>query len=196
MSYPFKSFRDWIRFEETLGNVVRIKAPIKCGDYSDIVDIGNDIPGKQPKTEIRATLRYLHSLPGKPIGIVENPVNNRPDIPVVLNPWPTRERVLRGLGMKSKDEFSDKISRLKATKERIKPVTVSRSQAPCKEVVIREKEMDLRKDIQRNWVEFNQVLRRGTMTWASAGWDSTSGWMPIPAGHSPSTRFSTKCSPP
>ena len=53
-----------------LGNVVRIKAPIKCGDYSEIVDIGNDIPGKQPKTEIRATLRYLHTLPGKPIGIV------------------------------------------------------------------------------------------------------------------------------
>src|SRR3990172_2498478 len=112
-----------------------------------MVDIGNDIPGKQPKTEIRATLRYLHTLPGKPIGILENPVNNRPDIPVVLNTWPTRERTLSGLGLKSKDEFCEKIDGLKNKANRIKSVTVPAGKAPCKEFIIRGKDINLRRDI-------------------------------------------------
>jgi len=156
MQYPFRSFRDWLKSEEELGYIARIKAPIKCGDYNEIVDIGNGIPGKQPRTEIRATVRYLHTLPGKPTGILENPVNNRPDIPVVINPWPSRERVLRGLGLKDKDEFCNKISGLK--KERVKSAVVSRDKAPCKEVIITGGKINLRKDIPRNWVEFNQVL--------------------------------------
>ncbi len=156
MPHPYKSLRDWLADEEELGNVMRITEPIKCGDYDDIVDIGNGVPGKQPKTEIRAVVRYLHTLAGKPIGILENPVNNRPDIPVVLNPWPSRERVMRGLGVENKDEFCDKIAALKG--EKIKPVTVPRNRAPCKDVVIAGDDIDLRTDITRNWVEFNQVL--------------------------------------
>lgn len=78
MPYPYKTLREWLVEEEELGNVVRVKTPIKCGDYSNIVDIGNGIPGKQPETEMRALVRYLHTLPGKPIGIIENPINNRP----------------------------------------------------------------------------------------------------------------------
>ena len=86
MPFPYKSFREWMQDEENLGHVLRIKAPIKCGDYSNIVDIGPGIPGKQPETQVRAMVRYLHTLPGKPIGFIERPVNNRPDIPVILNP--------------------------------------------------------------------------------------------------------------
>ena len=85
MAYPYRGLREWLIDEEKLGNVVRIKHPIKCGDYSHIVDIGNGIPGKQPETEMRAVARYLHSLPGKPIGIIEHPVDNRPDIPLTVN---------------------------------------------------------------------------------------------------------------
>ena len=52
MPYPWRSVRDWILDEEKLGNVVRVKTPIKCGDYNNIVDIGNGIPGKIPETEV------------------------------------------------------------------------------------------------------------------------------------------------
>lgn len=155
MAYPFRSLRQWLEEEDKLGNVLRIHAPIKCGDYGNIVDIGGGIPGKIPETEIRATVRYLHTLPGKPIGILENPANNRPDIPVVLNPWPSRERTLRGLGC-SKQEFCHKLEVVEAN--RIRSVEVPSDRAACKEVVIPEKELDLRKDIPRCWVEFNQVL--------------------------------------
>ena len=156
MPYPYKSIGEWFSEEEKLGNVLRIKASIKCGDYSNIVDIGNEIPGKIPETEIRALVRYLHTLSGKPIGIIEKPVNNRPDVPVIVNPWPNRERTLRGLGVKDKEEFCEKLKGLEVS--RIKPVAVSKSEAPCKEVIIPEGEIDLRNDIPRCWVEFNQIL--------------------------------------
>lgn len=155
MSYPWRSIREWLEEEEKLGNVVRIKKPIKCGDYDNIVDIGNDVPGKQPETWIRATNRYLHTLPNKPIGIIEKPINNRPDILVILNPWPTRERVIRGCGVKTKDELCHKFEEVQSV--RIKPKIVGKKAAPCKEVIIREDEIDLRKNLPWNWVEFNQM---------------------------------------
>lgn len=159
MPYPFRSLREEISSEEELGNLIRMKTAIKCGDYNNIVDIGNGIPGKQPETEIRAVTRYLHSLTGKPIGIIENPVDNRPDIPVVLNIWPNRERTMRLLGLKNKDELCQKLEGLSAG--RIPSVEVSKHQAPCKEVIIPEQKIDLRKDIPRCWVEFNQMLWSG-----------------------------------
>jgi 3-polyprenyl-4-hydroxybenzoate decarboxylase len=156
MPYPYLSFRDWLLEEEQRSNVLRINTPIKCGDYSAIVDIGNNIPGKQPETEVRALVRYLHSLPGKPAAIIENPVYNRPDVPVVVNPWPTRERVLRGMGLRSKDELCQKI--IKLTSQHIKPLRVSKEKSPCKQVIIPESRLDLRRDLPRVWVEFQQTL--------------------------------------
>ncbi len=156
MSYPYKGFREWINEEKKLGNVVTAKFPVKCGDYNNIVDIGNGIPGKIPQTELRAFVRYLHSLPGNPIGLIEKPVNNRPDIPVVVNAWPTRERLERTCGCKSRDELCQKLIDMKV--KRIKPVKVSKKEAPCKEVIISEKDIDLRTNISRCWVEFNQML--------------------------------------
>ncbi len=154
MPYPYKSFRDWFAAEEEYGEVVRIKTPIKCGDYDNLVELGQGIPGKRPETEMRALARYLHSLPGKPMGLIENPVNNRPDIPVVVNPWATRERVLRGMGLKTNEDLINKFNHMQ--KNNIKPVVVSREEAPCKENIIPEDKLDLRKDISRCWVEFNQ----------------------------------------
>ncbi len=156
MPYPYQSLAEWLAEEEELGNVLRIKAPIKCGDYENIVDIGNGIPGKQPETEIRALVRYLHTLPGKPIGIIENPVNNRPDVPVVVNPWPNRARVLRGMGMADKDSFCRTLEDIK--KRRISPVVVGRDAAPCKDVITRSDELDIHKHLPLCWVEFNQAL--------------------------------------
>jgi hypothetical protein len=173
MPYPYKTYRDWFFDEEKQGRAIRIKKPIKCGDYNNIVDIGNNIPGKIPETEVRALARYLHSLPEKPTALVENPIDNRPDIPVIVNPFPNRERVLRGLGVKNKDEFCAKLSKISSN--RIKPVVVPKSQASCKQVTIPENEIDLRRDIPRIWVEFNQCLWTGCNgTWITYDPDSKS----------------------
>ena len=171
MPYPYKSIREWFADEEQLGNVVRISTPIKCGDYSNLVDIGfskynnnipdprNEMKGVIPDTEMRAVARYLHSLPGKPIGIIENPIDNRPDIPVVVNIWPNYERTLRGMGLKDKSELVEKIANLQNNK--IKPVIVPKEKASCKQVIIPEDKIDLTKDIPRVWVEFNKLCFTG-----------------------------------
>ncbi|MCX8127043.1 MAG: UbiD family decarboxylase, partial [Dehalococcoidia bacterium] len=170
MSYPHRSYRDWLVEEEARGRVVRIKQPIKCGDYNNLVDIGfarynpvpdprNEMSGKQPETEMRALARYLHTLPGKPIGIIERPVDNRPDIPVVTNQWPNLEVTLSAMGCRDKYELVRKMGDFST--KRIKPNIVPKNKAPCKEVIIREKELDLRKDIPRVWVEFNKLCFTG-----------------------------------
>jgi len=41
---------------------------------------------------------------------------------------------------------------------RVKPRIAGRDQSPCKEVVITEESLDLRKDLPRIWVEFQQTL--------------------------------------
>jgi 4-hydroxy-3-polyprenylbenzoate decarboxylase len=155
MPYPYESFSEWLAEEEELGYVLRIKEPIKCGDYDNIVDIGNGVPGKQPETEIRALVRYLHTLPGKPIGLIENPINNRPDVPVIVNPWPNRARVLRGMGIADKDTFCQALAQIK--ERRIPPVVVDPATAPCKEVIIRGDDVDIHKHVPVCWVEFNQA---------------------------------------
>ena len=170
MPYPYRSIREWFSDEEKLGNVVRISTPIKCGDYSNLVDIGfadynsapdprGEMKGVLPETEVRAVARYLHSLPGKPIGIIEKPIDNRPDIPVVVNIWPNYERTLRGMGLRDKSELVEKIANLQNNK--IKPVTVPKGKASCKQVIIPEDKIDLTKDIPRVWVEFNKLCFTG-----------------------------------
>jgi len=171
MPYPYKSLREWLSEEEKMGNVLRISTPIKCGDYSNLVDVDfadynpiddprGEMKGLLPETEMRAIARYLHSLPRNPIGIIENPIDNRPDIPVVVNIWPNNERTLRGMGLKDKEEFTGKVADIH-TKDRVKPLTVPGEKAPCKQVIISEERIDLRKDIPRIWVEFNKLCFAG-----------------------------------
>ncbi|MFC2003517.1 UbiD family decarboxylase domain-containing protein [Chloroflexota bacterium] len=169
MGQPWRSFREWIEEEEKIGEVLRIKTPVKCGDPSSIVDaVPADVreasmrvnncsgaSGKQMETELRALGSYLHTLPNKPIGFIEKPVNNMPSVPIIVNPWATRERALRMLGCKDKEELCRKLRELKTNL--IKPVVVGKNEAPVKEVVITEDKLDLHKDVPRNWVEFENV---------------------------------------
>jgi len=124
-----------------------------------VPDPRNEMKGKIPETEMRAVARYLHSLPRNPIGIIENPIDNRPDIPVVVNIWPNYERTLRGMGLKDKFELVNKLADMHNHK--IKPVTVPKKKAPCKQVMIPEDKIDLTKDIPRVWVEFNKLCFAG-----------------------------------
>ena len=156
MPYPWKDLRSWINEEEELGNVLRIKEPIACGDYNNIVDIAPEeprLPGKIPKTELRSLVAYLHSLEKNPIGFIEKPVYNRPDVPVLVNLWPDLERALRGVGCKDIREAADKFKRAISNPGEIE--VVSKKNAPCKEVIIPEKDVDLTK-LPRTYVEFNR----------------------------------------
>lgn len=54
MSFPWKGIRDYIADQETLGEVLRIRQPIKCGDPNSIVDTG--WVGKTRESELRILL--------------------------------------------------------------------------------------------------------------------------------------------
>jgi hypothetical protein len=65
MPYPYPTLRAWLREEETLGNVIHIRKPIKCGDCCNLVEIGfarynnvsdprGEMVGMQPENEMRA----------------------------------------------------------------------------------------------------------------------------------------------
>ena len=170
MPYPYRTIRDWLAEEEAKGNVLRITQPIKCGDYDNLVDIGyadnnaapdpdGEMLGVMPETEMRAVTSFLHTQPGMPIGIIEQPVNNRPDIPVVTNIWPTLDKVLAGMDMTSKEELVAEMARFET--DRIKPNVMRAAEAPCKEVIIRGDDIDLRRDIAKVWVEFNKLCFSG-----------------------------------
>ncbi|MBI4447079.1 MAG: UbiD family decarboxylase [Acidobacteria bacterium] len=175
MPHPWRSFREWLAEEEKLGQAIRIKTPLKCGDPDSIVDaVPADLReeqmrvircfganGKMMESEMRALVRYLHSLPNAPIGIIEKPINNRPDIPVVVNPWADRNRILRMCGVSNKEELCRKLQNLK--NNLLTPRLVPRKDAPVKEVVIREVDIDLYRDAPRNWVEFE------TIPWSGCG---------------------------
>ena len=175
MPHPWKSMRDWIADEEKRGHVVRFDVPIKAGDPNSIVPaVPDDVreealrvinnpgaTGMAMETELRAAGRYLHSLPDSPMGIIEHPVNNRPDVPIVINPWSSRERILHMCGVKTKEELCEKVKVLKT--KLIPPKKVARSQAPCKEVIIKGDDVDFYKQCPRNWVEFE------TIPWSPCG---------------------------
>ena len=174
MASKYRDFREWLREEEVLGNVLRITAPIKCGDPNSIVDavpaevkeewmrvINNPgANGKNMETELKALGRYLHSIPSNPIGIIENPVNNAPGIPIIINPWPTRDRALSMCGCSDKEEFIQKYKELK--NNTIPPIVVAKDEAPVKEVIVPEDRVDLY-EVPRNWVEFE------TIPWSPTG---------------------------
>jgi len=175
MPFPWKSFRDWIAEEEKQGEVVRIKTAIKCGDPKSVVDaVPDDLKqenmrvnnqpgnlGKQMETELRAVGSYLHTLPNKPIGVIENPINNRPDIPIIINPWATRERSLRMFGCRDKEDLCRKYIELSSNL--IPPVVVGRSDAPVKEIVIKQGDVDFYRHLPRCWVEYE------TVPWSASG---------------------------
>ena len=169
MGYPWKSFREWLADEEKLGDVHRATVPLKCGDPDSIVDpTPADLRaeqmevincpganGKMMESEIRAYSRYLHSKPNCPIGLIEKPINNTPDIPVVINPWATKERVFRMAGVDSKQALAEKIGKLKDNM--IEPKVLDKKDAPCKEVIIKEEDVNVYEQLPRNWVEFETV---------------------------------------
>ena len=169
MSHPWKNFREWLDDEEKIGNVLRIKTPIKCGDPNSIVDVvpaglkeehlrvsnNPGANGKQMETELRALVRYLHTLPEKPIAIIENPINNLPNVPIIVNAWGTRERAMRMAGCTNMEDFSQVYIDL--PNKLIPPVVVSRQNAPVKEVIISEENVDLYEQAPRTWVEFENV---------------------------------------
>ncbi|MGH7907873.1 MAG: UbiD family decarboxylase domain-containing protein [Candidatus Binataceae bacterium] len=137
MPFPFNDLRDFLADREAAGELLRIHEPIDVGRQTN---------------ELAALESYIASQNG-PCLWLDNLVGyNTPGVPLILNVFGTRDRMAAILGASSELEAKLKVSEILNEPGRWPdPRIVDAADAPCKEVVIREKDIDLKKQIPHVW---------------------------------------------
>lgn len=134
MEKRYEDWRGFLNLLEWMGDLKRIKTEIA------------------PKYEVGALSRLLDFEQG-PAAILENVKETKGS--VVINPLQSWKRIALALGVNTRKEAVLKCHQI-LEKEWIEPVMVQRG--PCKDVIIREEDIDLRKDIPNiYWVEGEEV---------------------------------------
>ena len=133
----YKDFHEFLARLEECGEVRTIDAPLA-------VDREN--------SELDALTRHLQNTDG-PAVILTNPIGlNTPDVPIIINLFGSRKRVALVLG-----EETTQQTRLKAMAAATEPwldgVLLDHSDVPCKEVIIKGDDIDLRRDFPKVWFQ-------------------------------------------
>jgi 3-polyprenyl-4-hydroxybenzoate decarboxylase len=129
--------REFLARLEELGQLKRVKVPfnVECG-----------------RNELQALMRYLAETNG-PALILENLDGyNTAGVPVIFNPYGTRERTALILG--TQDPLEAKLRHFKVLQEPsswLKPKLVDRAKAPCKDVVISRDQLAVDRHIPHVW---------------------------------------------
>jgi 3-polyprenyl-4-hydroxybenzoate decarboxylase len=133
----FKDMREFLALLEKEGQLKTVDTPLKCA---------------QGDNELQALMRHLAETDG-PALILNNLVDyNTPDIPVIFNPFGTRERTAMAIGLKDPLEAKKKHADTLANPASwLEPVVIDRDQAPCKEVLISRDDIELDKQIPHIW---------------------------------------------
>ena len=133
----FKDMREFLQHLREDGQLKDIDVPLKCA---------------RGDNDLQALMRHLAETDG-PALILNNLVDyNTPDIPVIFNPFGTRERTAMTIGLRDPLETKLKHSEVLAdTGKWIDPVIVDKDKAPCKEVVIEEADISLEKQLPHVW---------------------------------------------
>lgn len=133
----FKDMRGYLKQLEAEGQLQHIDVPLQ-------VSHGN--------SDMQPLMRYLCSNEGPALVLDNLPDLNTPGVPMVFNPFGTRERTAMIIGERDWRSAKIKHADLAAHPESwIKPTLVERSAAPCKEVVIREADIDITKQLPHVW---------------------------------------------
>ncbi len=103
--------------------------------------------------ELQALMRYLAETEGPGVILKNLEGYNTPDIPVVFNPFGTRERTAMMIGETDYLQAKAKLPRvLEDRASWIEPVLVERAQAPCKENLIPQDRIALDKQLPHVWI--------------------------------------------
>ena len=134
---PYKDMRDFLAHLREDGQLKDIDIPLKAG---------------RDTNDLQALMRHLAETDG-PALILNNLTDyNTPDIPVIFNPFGTRERTAMTIGERDPLEMKKKHARVLADQSLWhEPVIVERDAAPCKEVVIDEAHIALDKQLPHVW---------------------------------------------
>jgi 4-hydroxy-3-polyprenylbenzoate decarboxylase len=114
--------------------------------------IGVPLDSARGNNDLQPLMRYLCSNEGPALLLENLPQCNTPGVPMIFNPFGTRERTAMTIGERDWRSAKIKHADLAAHPERwIKPVTIDRKKAPCKEVVIRGDDIDITKQLPHVW---------------------------------------------
>jgi UbiD family decarboxylase len=142
----YTDLRDFLALFEREGKLKHVKSPMKCG---------------WPDTELAALSRYLLNEDIGPV-ILENLEGyNTPEVPVIINLFGSPEKTAMVLGTKSWAEAVEKQT-LMMNQEWPEPKMVETG--PCKQVIIKEKDIDLRKQVPKVFFMEGQAFITGLVS--------------------------------
>ena len=134
---PYKDMREFLDVLREDGQLKDCDVPIKAA-YDD--------------NELQALMRLLCQNEGPALMLKNLEGYNTPEIPVIFNPFGTRERTAMMIDCKDPLESKKKHAAVLGDRASwIDPVVVDRDQAPCKEVVINEADISLDKQLPHVW---------------------------------------------
>ena len=134
----FKDMREYLDLLRQEGQLKDVDIPLSC-EYE--------------KNELQALMRHLAETQGPGLMLKNLQGYNTPDVPVLFNPFGTRERTAMVLG--ERDPLQAKLRHSAALSDRDswhEPRLVDRKDAPCKDVVIEEADISLDKQIPHVWL--------------------------------------------
>ena len=103
-------------------------------------------------SELQALMRHLHNDNGPALMLNNLEGYNMPDVPLLFNPYGTRERTAMILGERDPLKAKAKHANVLADQSSwIQPNVMSKENSPCKQNTISEKDIDLAKQLPHAW---------------------------------------------
>jgi 4-hydroxy-3-polyprenylbenzoate decarboxylase len=133
----FNDFRDYLALLDRDGQLRRAEIPLSCG------------PGNR---DMQALMRHLQNEDNIALVLSGLSDYNTPNVPLVINPFGTRERTNLTIGLRDSRETKSQHARILGDRSSWHaPRLVGQESAPCKEVVIKGDEVALYKQIPHVW---------------------------------------------
>jgi 4-hydroxy-3-polyprenylbenzoate decarboxylase len=134
---PYKDMREFLNVLRKDGQLKDCDVPIKAAHGDN---------------ELQALMRLLCQNDGPALMLKNLEGYNTPDVPIIFNPFGTRERTAMMIDCRDPLESKKKHAEMLGDKSRwLKPKVVDRSKAPCKEVVIKQADISLDKQLPHVW---------------------------------------------
>lgn len=134
---PFDDLRAFLRWLEQDGQFQRVTTELRCG---------------RDDNELQALMRYLHDQNNIALSLENLSGYNTPDVPIVFNPYGSRERTAMIMGTRDPMEAKVRHARILADRSTWhEPRRIDPSKAPCKEVRIAAEEIDLSAQVPHVW---------------------------------------------
>jgi 3-polyprenyl-4-hydroxybenzoate decarboxylase len=134
---PYKDMREFLDVLKQDGQLKDCDVPIKVAHGDN---------------ELQALMRLLCQNDGPALMLNNLEGYNTPEIPVIFNPFGTRERTAMMIDCKDPLESKKKHAQMLGdVSSWLDPVIVDKDKAPCKEVIIKEEDISLDKDLPHVW---------------------------------------------